>query len=99
MSISPPAQLCSRETREASVGCEHSALRLTLVLYADGQETKDLETTVAGIRADKVKAEAAEKAAKAKGGQPCNWGLPQLWWLASAFVNLPWQEASCRLPQ
>lgn len=33
------------------------------------QETKDLETTVAGIRADKVKAETAEKAAKAKAGK------------------------------
>ena len=33
------------------------------------QETKDIETTVAGIRADKVKAEAAEKAAKLKGAQ------------------------------
>ena len=31
------------------------------------QETKDIETTVAGIRADKVKAEAAEKAARLKG--------------------------------
>ena len=35
------------------------------------QETKDLETTVAGIRADKLKAEIAEKAAKAKGA-PCS---------------------------
>jgi len=33
------------------------------------QETKDIETTVAGIRADKVKAEAAEKAAKLKGAR------------------------------
>ena len=31
------------------------------------QETKDLETAVASIRAEKVKVEAAEKAAKLKG--------------------------------
>ena len=37
------------------------------------QETKDIETAVAGIRADKVKAEAAEKAAKLKGAH-----VPQL---------------------
>lgn len=33
------------------------------------QETKDLETTIAGVRSDKIKADAAEKAAAKKAGK------------------------------
>ena len=57
--------------------CWRCLFSVSTIVHVTPQETKDIETAVAGIRADKVKAEAAEKAAKLKGARMLWLFLPE----------------------